>query len=547
MPDPTPSPATPSGSWSLARRLLVVVAVIITAIALTYAVIDWRGKRAWEAYQSARGALPEFAAFIPPPVPDEQNFAMTPFLAPLFDFNPLPLQPGQSNWRDTNGHNRVTSEFNVLSSAGDRTPATGVWRQEHATDLGEWVRIMRKAKAHGVAEDAQVSAPSDRQAAATALLGELERFRPVLEELRQASQRPQARFNIRYNEPDPWSILLPHLAVLRGASHALQLRASAELALANPQAALEDVHLIFHLAGTIKDEPFLITHLVRIKLLDDAVQTIWEGLEARRWSDAQLQDFQAQLGQMAVLRDLQMPLGSERAADNLTFELLRTQRDRARMFSSLTGAGDSMAYVFLLAPRGWIYQEQVTCNRLFDDYLTPGFDPAAQQIKPDLIDARTQGLGKVLQGSPASLVWNHLVMARLLLPALGRVFQKSAMDQTGIDQAALACALERHRLATGRYPESLDALKPRFIQALPHDVCNGEALKYRVTQDGRFILYSVGWNEKDDGGVVAVKGEVQDSEGLRQAAASGNSGPTRANVQDPAQGDWVWQYPTNAP
>ena len=65
---------------------------------------------------------------------------------------------------------------------------------------------------------------------------------------------------------------------------------------------------------------------------------------------------------------------------------------------------------------------------------------------------------------------------------------------------------------------------PDFAAALPHDIINGQPLKYRRTDNGRFILYSVGWNEKDDGGVVAI--------------TKGN--PPR---QDTDQGDWVWQYP----
>ena len=88
----------------------------------------------------------------------------------------------------------------------------------------------------------------------------------------------------------------------------------------------------------------------------------------------------------------------------------------------------------------------------------------------------------------------------------------------------LACALERYHLVKGHYPEELNALVPRFVDVLPHDIINGQPLKYRHTNNGRFILYSVGWNEKDDGGVVASK-TYQDKS------------------QDVLQGDWVWQYP----
>jgi hypothetical protein len=109
----------------------------------------------------------------------------------------------------------------------------------------------------------------------------------------------------------------------------------------------------------------------------------------------------------------------------------------------------------------------------------------------------------------------------MLLPGLGRVPLKVATAQTSADQAALACALERYRLAKGQFPETLEALTPQFMSHQPNDVITGQPYKYRRTDDGQFILYSVGWNEKDDGGVPGK------------------------TLFDQAQGDWVWSYPAN--
>jgi len=109
----------------------------------------------------------------------------------------------------------------------------------------------------------------------------------------------------------------------------------------------------------------------------------------------------------------------------------------------------------------------------------------------------------------------------MLLPALNKVMLKTAAAQTAVNQAAIACALERYRLANGHFPEKLDALAPQFITTLPKDVLTGEPYRYRRTEDGRFVLYSVGWDDKDDGGV---------------------SGKT---LFDEKQGDWVWEYPGN--
>jgi hypothetical protein len=112
----------------------------------------------------------------------------------------------------------------------------------------------------------------------------------------------------------------------------------------------------------------------------------------------------------------------------------------------------------------------------------------------------------------------------MLFPAIENAVKKLTYAQSATDLARTAIALERHRLAHGKFPESLDALAPQFMEKVPHDVINGTPLKYRRTDDGQFILYSVGWNETDDGGVV-VPAKSKDAD------------------VDITQGDWVWRYP----
>jgi hypothetical protein len=116
----------------------------------------------------------------------------------------------------------------------------------------------------------------------------------------------------------------------------------------------------------------------------------------------------------------------------------------------------------------------------------------------------------------------YTVIARRAAPDFIRAASTLALVQTRAHQALIACGLERHRVAHGQFPETLDKLVPDYLAKLPHDVINGQSLKYRRTQDGSFILYSVGWNETDDGGTVVL--------------TSGNS-----PAPDPTQGDWLWQ------
>src|SRR6185503_1376890 len=74
-------------SWRTIRRCLFAAACLATLLALFYAEENWRGRHAWSKYRrdlEARGERLDYQAFIPKPVPDEQNFAATPFVPSWF-------------------------------------------------------------------------------------------------------------------------------------------------------------------------------------------------------------------------------------------------------------------------------------------------------------------------------------------------------------------------------------------------------------------------------------------------------------------------------
>src|SRR5437762_13399003 len=125
-------------SWRVLRRTLIVLAWTATIIALFYGEENWRGRRAWNKYRhelEARGEPLDLAAFIPKPVPDEQNFAMTPLLAPLFDFD-----PGTQHWRDTNAVARVQQPPPRYEKVSRKIKSTqdGDWARGLTIHLGPW-------------------------------------------------------------------------------------------------------------------------------------------------------------------------------------------------------------------------------------------------------------------------------------------------------------------------------------------------------------------------------------------------------------------------
>lgn len=83
--------------------------------------------------------------------------------------------------------------------------------------------------------------------------------------------------------------------------------------------------------------------------------------------------------------------------------------------------------------------------------------------------------------------------------AYGSIFLKGAqLEATFLaSRTGLACRLYKGR--TGQYPENLEALVPAILKEVPIDPFTGKPLVYRREGTG-FIVYSLGSNQKDDGG-----------------------------------------------
>jgi hypothetical protein len=86
----------------------------------------------------------------------------------------------------------------------------------------------------------------------------------------------------------------------------------------------------------------------------------------------------------------------------------------------------------------------------------------------------------------------------------------AARHQALTREVLLWCAIERFRLKHGSPPEKLDALVPEFLDKIPCDPVNGLELRYVRKGEQDYLLYSIGWNDKDDGGVDMKRRDLGD-------------------------------------
>lgn len=510
--------------WLRGWRYFVWFLAALLVVALFYAEENWRGRRAWARYQRemrARGEFTNRNDFIPAPVPYDQNFATTPLLNSAFGA------------RSLQGFKGFTTAVGMAGeySAGHRGSRSGIAREANTwtgppADLAVWRQVLLKATNQTlVCRERLVATNFTVTDAAEAVLSALADCEPAFVELRAASQRPHSRFNIAYEQSDPATILLPHLAALKQLSQLARLRSAANLALGRENAAFEDIELMLRLTEAMRTEPILISQLVRAAQLQMALQPIAQGMPA--WSDEQLRMLINDLARFDFCADFAFVLRAERSffGDGL-IEHLRRQDDLPRILSGYgyggqkQPAGLEWAGVLLSAvPEGWFDLEHLNYNLFFQDYLLPTIDATNRLLSPDAsarAEARLQALYK---HSAAGLLLKQKLFCGLLLPHFSEMAQTTGMAQTGADLAALACALELYRRRHGQFPDTLSRLVPDFIVRVPHDIINGHPLKYRWRDHGTYVLYSVGWNETDDGGQVVLG---------------------KGGEWDRLSGDWVW-------
>jgi hypothetical protein len=269
-------------------------------------------------------------------------------------------------------------------------------------------------------------------------------------------------------------------------------------------------------SDSVSNEPILIDHLVRLATLGIDLQAVREGLARHAWSDAELQELEDHLRGINLLAEYKLCMRGERALGIGGLDYLRRNGVNAKPLGYMddNGMGRS-AGGFGLMTSGFFYQNMLTVSRMHDEYTLNAVNEKEHRVRPEFCDRFMSAFEK-LPRTPYTL------FARMLLPAVGKAVSKSARMQFYVDAARVGCAIERYRAANGRLPQNLQELSPKYLESIPKDLMDGNALKYKPDGKGGYIVYSVGWNGTDDGGQLAWGKDKKGTE------------------VDAAKGDWVW-------
>ena len=443
----------------------------IAGLILLWLVPDIAGADLWGPYRKtleANGVGFDYKQIIPKPVPKEKNFALTPAL------NQLP-----------EGISKMTASGLSLT----------LWRHSKSIELEDWRDALKK---EGWVMPDKPGAP------ASDILFALSKNEEWMKQLSAAAKaKPLCRFEVNY--ADGLVAELPHLSILRGVVRVFILRSLAFIEVNKTKAAFADLEMALFLADCIKDEPILISQLVRSAILNITMQAVWEGLAKKKWNAGQLDILGKHFASINCFQEYRKGNQGERVMGIHTVERLEGDIDKARELFGDGLPGDDFSIE-------WFHKNMINLNEFHLTYHSQVFDVEPPILQPNIVNEFTDEWEENKKNK------DYLLCA-MMMPSFDWMI-RLAQIQAAVDQARLSCQLELYHLKHHKYPKQLKDLKV----PLPADLMNGKPYVYKPDFKGRYLLYGVGWNQKDEGGKVVMLGHPH------------------ADRIDHKAGDTVWGY-----
>ncbi len=427
-------------------------------------------------------------------------------------------------------------EERVLAWLEERDEREGPVDGEHAWEIIDWAQSHPWTRA----ELPPLAEWTDQHAA-------------QLELLHEAATRP------KYYSPSPSllvgpkdslvQMMLPTVQTMRYAVNCLNLRAYGHLGEGDVAAAWRDCEAIYRLSAHLPGE-MLVGILVKIALDqigDSLTLSILDSPDLTPETARTILAFQKSRAPMAGLaetfdRDERLALvtsvlafSGQRKQDNYSIDdilevpelgpLTQASVDWNIVLRVGNEWYDKLARMARQDTRVERQELLEALHRDFDaiDRLATG------RIGPALLsrDARSQLVGETL--------------VRIFIPGVHVMLEAMDRSNTHAQLHTIAVALAVHRLEQGEYPESLDALVPEVLDAIPMDPY-GNAVVYRRTDEG-YLLYSLGGNGTDDGG-SNKKFEIYEGYDAEQAVDEPDDAnlPLKDQIPEGAD-DWAIRLP----
>jgi hypothetical protein len=315
---------------------------------------------------------------------------------------------------------------------------------------------------------------------------ELAKYPEAVAKARTLADYDRGRYPIRYTA-DVISTLLPHLQEAREVAVLLQWDAADRGQEKDVDGALRSARSAAVCGRSIGDEPFMVSHLVRIACFAIASNAVERALNHGEASDAELIAVQTLWLKEDGENLLHQMTRGERACVNETAGLLHSGK---MAMSQLTGNGQPTTAEKLatIGQRNWFRHEHARMLELTTRQIEIAKLLPHEQVAP------LDELENEVKAMPSGL-------AKVLMPAMMKVAQAAHRHRGTLRSVAVLVAAERYRKVKGHWPETASELVPAYLPEVPLDPYDGKPIRLKRGEFG-ITVYCVGPDRKDDGGTI---------------------------------------------
>lgn len=302
--------------------------------------------------------------------------------------------------------------------------------------------------------------------------------------------------------------LLPELSVFREMTRLSAARMQLALQAGDTAEAARAFEHMMALARASTQDPIVISHYVSYALTYRALDPLRAFLMEEPRSAVDIRRFQVALERQRLQVPLALAIEGHQLLD---FDTLRMVYDHpesspSQVVLALQGGSNtpSRGRALLEVHRRWggipRRSKAIETSRHLGDMLLAAARGPTEELAAAMKAAEAHAHTLTMRDTLASLMMPNTT-------GLARSYLVTLANLRGMQ---LMLAIELHRSETGRYPDSLEALVPKYIASLPSDPFTGDAFIYRLIAPGAdehgrgYILYSTGPDQIDNGGVVAL-------------------------------------------
>lgn len=346
----------------------------------------------------------------------------------------------------------------------------------------------------GQAAVAILKAPDDAEAANNfENLVRDPRVAEFLSGIKRASALPGYRQEIDYTKGP--EIRLPHLDDnYMTASHILAALALQQMRKGDTDAAWRTIEMSFRFANALRDQPFIISQLVRLSQQMIAINAMKDLAEVSAPPDEVSQRIQKQLSLYDGEKSMALALNGERILMG-EWAFSRPRPDLSKWVSILSGLSneDQKTPYFLKALALFPYSSRWSAA-LFGPLVMP-WDYALYLKTMHAMLAEPFSNETVTEDQSFEKLPAYGVLTRLIVSNLSGCRSRALYGDGASMVGLLGLKAIDYKKEHGAFPRDLQELGAQDLV----DLCTGKPLVYRPEPNG-FLLYSVGPDLTDDGG-----------------------------------------------